>query len=198
MHVTPDHRRRGTAARLWATLVLVAVMVLGGGATPASAHTELVASTPRAGDVVAPGLDHVELVFLEELVPEASAVVVRDASGHEVGHGPPVVTGTTLVVPVEGLTSGTHDVSYRVTSVDGHPVVGSFSFTVAAPGGALRGTAREERSASVGAAAQAGTPPTAGGWLLAGALLVGLVGLVVALRRARGGRAPDRVSTGPG
>ena len=51
--------------------------------------------------------------------------------------GAPLVEGATSTVALDGTRcNGAYTVAYRVVSSDGHPVQGSYSFTLAVPGAA--------------------------------------------------------------
>jgi methionine-rich copper-binding protein CopC len=101
------------------------------GAAPAGAHDRITSTTPRDGErVTAPA--SVDLAFTEDVVTLGTAVRVQGPSG-VVSRGAPVVRGrevTQALAP--GLVSGSYAVAWRVTSADGHPVSGTFAFTVVA------------------------------------------------------------------
>lgn len=89
-----------------------------------------------------------------------------------------MVTGAKSTVQVtDTLPNGTYTVAYRVVSADGHPVQGSYPFTVADPTSSAAPVANVSASASAPSAAAAVEPdggPNAG-VLVAGAALVLLV-----------------------
>jgi copper transport protein len=90
-------------------------------------------STPAANSHLAKAPEAIRLVFSEQIVPELSqiALVRPDGSSSQlrVANDPHDVH--TLVGNVSReLTSGPYKVSWRVISTDGHPVSGSFSFTI--------------------------------------------------------------------
>lgn len=110
--------------------VLALVTLLLWGAAPASAHDSLLASTPADGTV----LD----VAPEEIVLEMSAVAIElgteiqvlDSGQSNVAAGPPVVADRFVTVPLGGIGPGAYAVVWRVVSSDGHPIEGSFEFSV--------------------------------------------------------------------
>lgn len=114
-------------------------------ATGASAHATLVSTDPGDGSILALAPKSVRLRFNEAVTP----VVVRviDAAGRTRDDATVRVAGETIVITLpDNLPGGTHVVSYRVTSEDGHPVAGSMVFSL----GAATGTAaKETRSGSV-------------------------------------------------
>lgn len=156
----PHHAsRRGRAlARRFVVLVaLVASSVLL-WSHPAEAHTELVGSTPAAGDVVSLEIDRLTLVFDTELVPDAGDVTVLDRTGAEVTAGDAVVFDRTLEIGVALGEPGRHEVSYRVTGSDGHAIVGTYVFEAAPP--AASGRARRSNAGAPVSAAPSGPVST--------------------------------------
>ncbi|WP_051706154.1 copper resistance CopC family protein [Nocardioides aequoreus] len=119
-------------ARLSALALLLAVL-LAVWPAPARAHSDLVGSTPRAGDTVALGTERLVLVFSDPLVPGQAQVLVRDAAGRDVSTGRPALDGPSVEVPLRLQRPGRHAVTYRVLSADGHTVVGELAFSVRAP-----------------------------------------------------------------
>ena len=127
-----------TRARLAALVaVLVAAMALA-GAGIASAHAVRIATDPAEGAALAQGPQRVSATFNEELQPEFAAMTVVGPDGNLWSAGDPQVTGAVIAVGVRPLgPAGTYTVNYRVTSADGHPVSGSWSFRLTV---ALKGT----------------------------------------------------------
>ena len=114
-------------------------------ATGASAHATLVSTEPADGSILALAPKSVQLRFNEAVTP----VVVRviDATGKTRDDATARVAGDTIVITLpDDLPRGTHVVSYRVTSEDGHPVAGSMVFSVGTATGAV---AKDSRSGSV-------------------------------------------------
>ncbi len=100
-------------------------------AAPASAHDELLSTLPADGASVAEAPTEVSLTFGEEAQKLGTAVVVTDAAGVRLGDGRVVVDGPLVTQAITPPTvAGEVRVSYRVVSADGHPVTGTFSFTV--------------------------------------------------------------------
>jgi methionine-rich copper-binding protein CopC len=152
-------------------LLLLAVSLLG--VAPASAHTDLVRADPQAGTTVAP-LTRVQLEFATPVLPKLAEVEVLDASGEDHAAGKPATFGSRVVTPVRSVDrSGRYELRYRVVAVDGHPVVGSYRFTVAASAAAV-GNGGADSGFAADARAPGGAPP----WLVP--LLAGLAVLVVA------------------
>jgi len=115
-----------------AALAVLLGLALALVATPASAHDELIGSTPAADAQIDALPAELQLTFSGVLMdePGATQVVVTDAAGTALAAGDPVLDGTRLTQPLAGSASGTVTVLWRVVSSDGHPVSGELSFTV--------------------------------------------------------------------
>ncbi|MGW4051209.1 copper resistance CopC family protein [Streptomyces sp. NPDC004779] len=102
--------------------------------TPAAAHTDLVSSTPAPdASLDAPPVS-VALTFSDEMTERYAQVALTAPDGTPAGQSSPTVAGTSATLPVRpGLGPGRYTVGYRVVSADGHPVAGSFTFTVKTP-----------------------------------------------------------------
>jgi methionine-rich copper-binding protein CopC len=102
---------------------------------PASvgAHAVLVKSSPARRAVVAVPPARVELVFNERLEPAYSTVSVWTADQRRIDDARVVVgpdDPRRLTVGVPPMGAGTYTVKFRVLSVDGHIVEGTFPFEV--------------------------------------------------------------------
>lgn len=148
----------------WYARLLAALLGLGlVAAVPvaASAHTDLAGSTPAEDAVVDRAVTSVRLTFESALNPDlGDAVVVGDAGNRAVGE--PTVRGRVLTVPVRPLDrAGRYEVSYRVVSVDGHPVTGHYRFEVSEAG--ARAAQALESSAGGGHASEGEPSPAVAG-----------------------------------
>lgn len=100
--------------------------------SPALAHATLVSSDPVDGAVIAAPPRQFVLTFNEPV----SALVLRvvDANGKALLLQNPSGRDASLVIRAsDALPEGTHVLSWRVVSLDGHPVGGSVVFSVGAP-----------------------------------------------------------------
>lgn len=195
MHSRPQRRRAAGVA------AFVGVLAVG-TASSAAAHTELVGSTPPDGATMETPPAEVVLEFSQPVQTQFAQVAVLDeADGHH-EQGEPQVVGATVTQDVEELAPGTHRISYRVGSDDGHPVTGTLTFTIAAAPAPQTGSSDATRDAhesmhhgkhsSSTAAENAGKPAanastlvmTGGGIIVAAMLGVGLY-VLVAGRRPR-------------
>ncbi|MET7832438.1 copper resistance CopC family protein [Micromonospora sediminicola] len=125
--------RTRSAAAFLAALLAAATLLLA-PAAPAAAHNTLQAATPAQDARLSAAPTTVTLRFLQQLNPEFTTIVLSDAGQRKIPTGAPAVDGATGTITVdEPLTNGTYTVAYRVVSADGHPVQGSYRFTVADP-----------------------------------------------------------------
>jgi copper transport protein len=134
--------RRALVAALLALLGILAAP-----AAPASAHAELVDSSPKNGARLDRPPAQVTLTFTENVTLIEGGVRLVDARGSTVATREPTVDGhtLTLVLPPR-LRDGSYLVDWRVVSADGHPVGGALSFGVGATASAA-GTSQQADTA---------------------------------------------------
>jgi MYXO-CTERM domain-containing protein len=128
MHVT-DRRAVRTAAR---SLVLpVALAALAVAAPQAAAHTELDTSSPGANATLAGLPPRITLTFSDAMTQNYAKVAVTSPDGESTATGEPEVSGRKVALALDPASpAGRYTVGYRVVSADGHPVSGSYTFTV--------------------------------------------------------------------
>ena len=101
----------------------------------AFAHAGLVRSDPVDGAVLADAPTELALTYSEPVVPLALRLILPD--GHAIELRDHQLAGGQLRITVpKKLEAGTHVLSWRVTSEDGHPVAGSVVFSIGAPSAA--------------------------------------------------------------
>lgn len=141
-------------------LLLTALAALLASAGGAFAHAIMERTEPAAGAVLDAPPARVQVWFSEPVEAEFVPVTVRDAQGRRADAGNAgVVAGNPRAVAADlspDLPAGFYSVTYRVVSMDGHPVEGAFGF-------------------SVGAAAQAPAPAAAPAGTGGGAVAVAAV-----------------------
>ncbi len=134
------HRSPGRHVLIGALFAALAIAIL---AAAAEAHAVLLETTPAAGAVVASAPDAIVLRFNEPVRP-ISVRVLRAADEAALPLPPAQAIDTRLSVALpDGLPEGSYVPSYRVTSADGHPVAGSFVFSVGAAQDATIGSAAD-------------------------------------------------------
>ncbi|MCU1371256.1 MAG: Copper resistance protein CopC [Ilumatobacteraceae bacterium] len=126
MHPLPSVRlRRALGVALF---ILVAAFI---PASTASAHAELVATDPADGSVVEKAPAALTLQFSEDVSLQPDGVRVLDGKGRRVDAGSASSEGSDVTAPLEGtIADGTYAVAWRAVSADGHPIRGSYTFSV--------------------------------------------------------------------
>lgn len=177
----------------------VAVAAVLAVAAPASAHDQIVSSTPAADEQLTTAPDQVVLTFSNNLLAlsdnSGTAMTVVDSAGEDWVAGAPVVTADTVTVPLKkGMPNGAYDVTWKVVSSDGHPTSGEYSFSIAAaeepkPSAAPSESAQPTTPASTQAPAESAETESAPWPLLIGLgvvlLIAVIVVIVIAARRKR-------------
>jgi copper transport protein len=113
-----------------AAAIVAAVVALT--ATPAFGHASLERTEPAAGSHLAVAPDAIVLTFTEGVRVAGNGVRVLDTDCRAIDtglarHG---ASDRTVSVALPPLAAGSHVVSWRVVSADGHPIQGAFTFTV--------------------------------------------------------------------
>jgi methionine-rich copper-binding protein CopC len=198
-------RRRSLSAVLASLLLAVAALFVL-PASPAFAHDELVSTDPPADAVLDALPSQITFTYSADILTEDGTAVVEvtDADGTALTEGTPVVSGTDVTQTLAGSASGVVTVKWRVVSSDGHPIDGTFSFSVNAasptPTATATPTPTETPSASATSAPATATPdatpaPTENTsdasplpWILLVVALVIVAGAIVWLFVARGRR----------
>lgn len=150
---------RVTARSVLAALCLTFFVM--GGPMSAHAHNVLVGSDPEDGASLDSAPQELTLTYNDTVLDLGAEVVVEGPSGNA-AEGEPQVDGKTVTQPLaDNLAGGTYDVTWRVTSADGHPISGTQSFTVAggSNGAAAAGTA-DDTAAGKNDAAEPTTAPS--------------------------------------
>ncbi|MER8404786.1 copper resistance CopC/CopD family protein [Mesorhizobium sp. M0185] len=136
MSATSILRTACTTGRL-AIGLLAAIVLLATIAAPnaAFAHAALIKAEPADGAVLAQSPSQMSLTFSEPVSPLVLTLVRPD--GTSIPLSSFRLSGQTVEIDnPQALTSGTHVLSWRVISADGHPVGGSVLFSVGAPSAA--------------------------------------------------------------
>ncbi|QYO77123.1 CopD family protein [Devosia salina] len=122
--------------------LLVALLLLA-NAVPAFAHAQLLSTRPEANAILDQAPETLSLAFNEPVSPLVITLVAPDGAVTDLTAAS--TSGKTLAVHLpSGLGVGTHVLSWRVVSVDAHPVAGALVFSL----GRATGTAPPETTGS--------------------------------------------------
>ena len=185
--------------------ILLAGLGLFAPISSASAHTELLSTSPAADSDVNASQESISITFAEPTLVDGAAIVVMNSSGDILDSPAPALDGASLYIPWPAdLTPGKVTVQWRATADDGHVLSGEFVFnyTAAAEGGMAPSPAASTLPSAEPMMTALATPeaiamplaiddaPAEAGNnnLVMGIAIVSLVGLVVAglyLRRSK-------------
>ena len=129
------HPTVATRRHSFSIILLIAGAACLPAAPPVLAHATLVRSDPARRAVVAQPPGQVRLWFNERIERDYSSISILDAAGRTVAAGPPRMPADDpklLLLDLPSLGPGRYTVHYRINSVDGHVVEGSYEFTVGA------------------------------------------------------------------
>ena len=164
--------------RLLAVLA-AALLAAGASAGPAAAHNVLISSSPADGASVPQTPAAVVLTFDEPAISMGTQVLISGPAGEVQQGSPRLVDNTVTQDLASGAAAGAYTVTWRVTSLDGHPVSGTLTFTALGAGA--------DRPAT--APTPGGADPSSGSipwWLWA------VIVIVVATTAVAGARAISR------
>lgn len=190
-----------------ASTLLAGALALGWQA-PALAHDRLVSSNPKDGAALDEAPGQIELTYNNPVQASFATVAVTGPGGTNIAEGKPQVVDNKVTQALKSeAPTGTYEVSWRVVSSDGHPIDGTFTYSIklvvptptptsASPAPTSPETSTETSAApSTPASTPAGTSDegqdSGGGsplpWVVVGALalIVIVVGGVVLARRGR-------------
>ena len=132
--------------------------------------------TPAPGSVVTSSPASVSLTFGEDVTSIGSTIVVLDPNGNAMQMSEPTVTGATIAVELQPLTTaGTYHVNFRVMSKDGHIVNDSETFEFAPDSHTAEPLFISSQTASPETSAVASDSSTAGYWIAAFLAACGLL-----------------------
>lgn len=131
----------GTVFSRLARGVTIALIALFGVAVPAlaSAHNNVVETTPQAGETITSSPVEVSLTTLEILLDLGGrsagfAMVTRDHAGLYYGTGCVELTEDTMSTTVELGEPGDYEVVFQLVGADGHTISDRWSFTYSPTG----------------------------------------------------------------
>lgn len=113
---------------------LIGALLLTASCVGAMAHAYLIESRPADGDLLAQAPERIELAFNEPVILNAATLV--DPAGEIKTLSARVESGARVEIALPAdLSQGSHFLSYRVTSQDGHVVSGGLVFSLGRAGG---------------------------------------------------------------
>ncbi len=117
--------------RIAAAAVLIAIAAAVVPAAAASAHDQLLESSPTEGQRFERAPETVSLTFNSDVLTVGARVVVVDESGKDWVVGDTTLNGAVVTASMpDALPVGGYQVRWRVVSGDGHPITGVIPFTV--------------------------------------------------------------------
>lgn len=148
--------KRGRTRALLAFAGALLFTALGTG--PAQAHDSLQSTSPERDTTITAAPDIVTLVLSEPPTDSKSlnlsVITVTDSTGKTLSNGEVTVAGATISTNVTPGSNGPYKVLWRTVSSDGHPIEGTYAFTVEDPAvGAATGPATAAASAPATASA---------------------------------------------
>jgi len=172
----------------WCPRALAVVLAVGallvGSATAAQAHNILIGTSPADGSTAKVVPAQVTLTFNEPALALGTEIIVTGPAGQEQSGAAVLVNNTVTEHLQPGSPAGPYIVIWRVTSADGHPVSGKFSFTATSPSPGQRSSATPATSSSTSAPTSvSGQSPL--WWVLAGGVLVLLLVVFIRTRKPR-------------
>ena len=116
-------------------LAAIVLSILNSGAHVANAHAEIAKTNPVKNAIISQPPKSVWIEFGETLLTldgeKINSVKVTDSRGKRVDGSSTIVSGARATTKISGvMKKGKFLVTYRVVSEDGHPVKGSYYFSV--------------------------------------------------------------------
>jgi methionine-rich copper-binding protein CopC len=185
---------------------ILAVAITLTGATAASAHDDLISSTPTPGEQLAAPPTEVTLEFVSDVMSIGANLMVIDAAGTDWATGEPVLAGTRATIAVSpDMPVAGYQVRWQVVGSDGHPISGFIPFTIgdAKPMGMAATDDTADAPAAVTTQVQATTEsnPVLRIVLLGAAGAVAALGVLLLInflrRRATSGRTDSDAASAP-
>ncbi|WP_430788947.1 copper resistance CopC/CopD family protein [Virgibacillus flavescens] len=102
---------------------------------PVEAHTSLTEATPASGSKLEKSPQEVRLTFSSKIAPNLSTASINIQNGEPVKDTTEAISEDqkSILLKLPDLESGNYTVDYKVVSVDGHPVEGTYNFTLNLP-----------------------------------------------------------------
>jgi methionine-rich copper-binding protein CopC len=182
-------RRPAASALAVIALVITALVAL---APDAQAHDVLLSTSPADASTVATAPAQVVLTFDAPAFAIGTQILINGPGGNVAVGKPRLINHQVMQSLAPGAPAGPYTVLWRVTSADGHPVSGSFTFTATAASTATATAATPVNSTGSATHGRSFGPLA---WV-AIAVVVALLwgGAVVGLRRRRSRSKTDKAA----
>ena len=113
--------------------ILLAGLGLFAPISSASAHTDLVSTSPTADSDVNASQESISITFSEPPLVDGAAIVVMNSTGDILDSPAPALEGASLSIPWPAdLTPGKVTIQWRATADDGHVLSEEFVFNYTA------------------------------------------------------------------
>jgi len=110
---------------------VLAVAITLTGASAASAHDDLISSSPAPGEQLASAPAEIRLEFASDIMSIGANIMVIDETGKDWAAAEPVLAATTATVALEpDMPEAGYQVRWQVVGSDGHPTSGFVPFTI--------------------------------------------------------------------
>lgn len=110
---------------------VLAVAITLTGASAASAHDDLISSSPAPGEQLATAPAEIRLEFASDIMSIGANIMVIDETGKDWAAAEPVLAATTATVALEpDMPEAGYQVRWQVVGSDGHPTSGFVPFTI--------------------------------------------------------------------
>ena len=96
-------------------------------APSAYAHDSLISTNPKSGSSLSQAPSSIEMTYSANIMKVGNQVAITAPNGNQTT-ATPTTNGTKVSVPFKASGNGSYTVTWRVTSSDGHPISGNFSF----------------------------------------------------------------------
>jgi len=175
-HQVHQAHRLSAARLLWALACTASLMLIS--AHQAHAHDQLVTTAPRDGSILPVAPKALVLTFAEEPMAGTTKVAAITSAGTQVPLPQPIISGAVITVAWPEEPPGTYQAAWRLTSPDGHPVHGTwtFSYGIRAAVPIVVPKATEDKESSM-----------TGYWIAGAGVVVGAALIIWLLRRRREG-----------
>lgn len=128
--------------------LLLTLFILLLSSAAVSAHTALEASSPADGEVMTEEPQEIILEFNTGL-EEASSFTVENAEGEEIPFGIALEEQKMIGTPGSAMADGEYTVNWKIIGADGHPIEGTYAFTVKKEGELVPSEENEKTTGSV-------------------------------------------------